>query len=293
MPEEINRVLTDRLSTCCSPTAPRREENLAARGDRHHPRPLRRQHDDRLAAPVRAQRPRPRRAGRRTASKSAATCSSTLHRPSNVDEPDAARAHRRRALRARAPRRRSSSRCTRARARGWPRAPRWPGSRPPASAAPSRSATSTSCRCRPAPARSSPTRAACRRRPPRSASRASRCAPTRSGPVTITHGTNVLLGDDPARLRDVRPPGRAPVPCAIPLWDGHARRARGRRASSTRSRRSRGTQIAARRMTPAAERPRLRDRPPRHARARWRAVERVDRRAPLHASTCRSTRRSS
>jgi UDP-N-acetylglucosamine 2-epimerase (non-hydrolysing) len=41
-------------------------------------------------------------------------------------------------------------------------------------------------------------------------------------PVTITHGTNVLLGDDPARLLDVRLAGHPPAPCAIPLWDGHA-----------------------------------------------------------------------
>jgi UDP-N-acetylglucosamine 2-epimerase (non-hydrolysing) len=41
-------------------------------------------------------------------------------------------------------------------------------------------------------------------------------------PVTISHGTNVLLGDDPQRLRDVRLSGHAPMPCAIPLWDGHA-----------------------------------------------------------------------
>jgi UDP-N-acetylglucosamine 2-epimerase (non-hydrolysing) len=41
-------------------------------------------------------------------------------------------------------------------------------------------------------------------------------------PVTISHGTNVLLGDDPAALTQVRPLERPPVPSAIPLWDGHA-----------------------------------------------------------------------
>jgi UDP-N-acetylglucosamine 2-epimerase (non-hydrolysing) len=41
-------------------------------------------------------------------------------------------------------------------------------------------------------------------------------------PVTISHGTNVLLGDDPRRLREVRLSRRPPTPCAIPLWDGHA-----------------------------------------------------------------------
>jgi UDP-N-acetylglucosamine 2-epimerase (non-hydrolysing) len=41
-------------------------------------------------------------------------------------------------------------------------------------------------------------------------------------PITISHGTNVLLGDDPHRLREVKLSGRPPTPCAIPLWDGHA-----------------------------------------------------------------------
>jgi UDP-N-acetylglucosamine 2-epimerase (non-hydrolysing) len=41
-------------------------------------------------------------------------------------------------------------------------------------------------------------------------------------PVTMTHGTNELLGDRPAALLRVRPSGRPPTPCAIPLWDGHA-----------------------------------------------------------------------
>jgi UDP-N-acetylglucosamine 2-epimerase (non-hydrolysing) len=41
-------------------------------------------------------------------------------------------------------------------------------------------------------------------------------------PVTISHGTNVLLGDDPRSLSRVRLSGRPPTPCAIPLWDGRA-----------------------------------------------------------------------
>jgi UDP-N-acetylglucosamine 2-epimerase (non-hydrolysing) len=41
-------------------------------------------------------------------------------------------------------------------------------------------------------------------------------------PITISHGTNVLLGDDPAALLEVRLSRRPPTPCAIPLWDGHA-----------------------------------------------------------------------
>jgi UDP-N-acetylglucosamine 2-epimerase (non-hydrolysing) len=40
--------------------------------------------------------------------------------------------------------------------------------------------------------------------------------------ITLTHGTNVLLGDDPDALCEVRPTGWEPTPAAIPLWDGHA-----------------------------------------------------------------------
>jgi UDP-N-acetylglucosamine 2-epimerase (non-hydrolysing) len=46
--------------------------------------------------------------------------------------------------------------------------------------------------------------------------------PNTERPVTLTHGTNVLLGDDPAEIADVRPAAHPPTPCAIPLWDGHA-----------------------------------------------------------------------
>jgi UDP-N-acetylglucosamine 2-epimerase (non-hydrolysing) len=40
--------------------------------------------------------------------------------------------------------------------------------------------------------------------------------------VTLTHGTNVLLGEDPAALAEVDPSRRPPTSCAIPRWDGHA-----------------------------------------------------------------------
>ena len=40
--------------------------------------------------------------------------------------------------------------------------------------------------------------------------------------MTITHGTNTLLGDDPETLLSITVSGHAPTPCAIPLWDGHA-----------------------------------------------------------------------
>jgi UDP-N-acetylglucosamine 2-epimerase (non-hydrolysing) len=46
--------------------------------------------------------------------------------------------------------------------------------------------------------------------------------PNTERPVTITHGTNVLLGDDPALIATVRTTAHEPTPCAIPLWDGHA-----------------------------------------------------------------------
>ena len=46
--------------------------------------------------------------------------------------------------------------------------------------------------------------------------------PNTERPITLTHGTNVLLADDPASLAEVRPSPHPPTPCAIPLWDGHA-----------------------------------------------------------------------
>ncbi|MET0600896.1 MAG: UDP-N-acetylglucosamine 2-epimerase [Baekduia sp.] len=41
-------------------------------------------------------------------------------------------------------------------------------------------------------------------------------------PITLTHGTNVLLGDDDAAIAEVRPTSNERLTCAIPLWDGHA-----------------------------------------------------------------------
>jgi UDP-N-acetylglucosamine 2-epimerase (non-hydrolysing) len=40
--------------------------------------------------------------------------------------------------------------------------------------------------------------------------------------ITLTHGTNALLSDDPRDVADVRPSSTPPTPCAIPLWDGRA-----------------------------------------------------------------------
>jgi UDP-N-acetylglucosamine 2-epimerase (non-hydrolysing) len=39
---------------------------------------------------------------------------------------------------------------------------------------------------------------------------------------TLTHGTNVLLGTDPSAIATVSPTGCAPTPAAVPLWDGRA-----------------------------------------------------------------------
>lgn len=41
-------------------------------------------------------------------------------------------------------------------------------------------------------------------------------------PITISQGTNTLIGDDPAVIASLRPSGEPPAPCAIPLWDGRA-----------------------------------------------------------------------
>jgi UDP-N-acetylglucosamine 2-epimerase (non-hydrolysing) len=46
--------------------------------------------------------------------------------------------------------------------------------------------------------------------------------PNTERPVTLTHGTNVLLGEDPVEIADIRPVSHPPTPCAIPLWDGHS-----------------------------------------------------------------------
>jgi UDP-N-acetylglucosamine 2-epimerase (non-hydrolysing) len=48
--------------------------------------------------------------------------------------------------------------------------------------------------------------------------------PNTERPVTLTHGTNVLLGEDATEIGDIRPVEHPPTPCAIPLWDGHAGR---------------------------------------------------------------------
>jgi UDP-N-acetylglucosamine 2-epimerase (non-hydrolysing) len=48
------------------------------------------------------------------------------------------------------------------------------------------------------------------------------CRATTERSVTLTRGTNHLLGDDLAEIAHVRPSPHPRTPCAIPLWDGHA-----------------------------------------------------------------------
>ena len=118
MPEEINRVLTDRLSDLLLTHSPE-AEGTSRRGRSTLDRdPLRRQHDDRLAPPLRGQGARRAGRGRAPRSTSSSYMLVTLHRPSNVDEPDAARRDRRTRLSTLARATRSSSRSTRAPARG-------------------------------------------------------------------------------------------------------------------------------------------------------------------------------
>ena len=46
--------------------------------------------------------------------------------------------------------------------------------------------------------------------------------PNTERPITLTHGTNMLLGEDPAEIAEVRLSPHPPTPCVIPLWDGRA-----------------------------------------------------------------------
>jgi UDP-N-acetylglucosamine 2-epimerase (non-hydrolysing) len=46
--------------------------------------------------------------------------------------------------------------------------------------------------------------------------------PNTERPITLDRGTNTLLGEDPAQIADIRPSGNPPTPCLIPLWDGAA-----------------------------------------------------------------------
>jgi UDP-N-acetylglucosamine 2-epimerase (non-hydrolysing) len=40
--------------------------------------------------------------------------------------------------------------------------------------------------------------------------------------TTLLHGTNLLLGDDPADIQQIQPERPSAAPAPIPLWDGRA-----------------------------------------------------------------------
>lgn len=46
--------------------------------------------------------------------------------------------------------------------------------------------------------------------------------PNTERPITLVHGTNLLIGDDPAAIAQIRLPKERPSSPTIPLWDGHA-----------------------------------------------------------------------
>jgi UDP-N-acetylglucosamine 2-epimerase (non-hydrolysing) len=46
--------------------------------------------------------------------------------------------------------------------------------------------------------------------------------PNTERPVTLTHGTNTLLGESPLEIASIAPATWDPTPSAIPMWDGHA-----------------------------------------------------------------------
>ena len=46
--------------------------------------------------------------------------------------------------------------------------------------------------------------------------------PNTERPITISHGTNRLLGEHPAAIADIEVSTGPAIPCAIPLWDGRA-----------------------------------------------------------------------
>jgi UDP-N-acetylglucosamine 2-epimerase (non-hydrolysing) len=41
-------------------------------------------------------------------------------------------------------------------------------------------------------------------------------------PATLSHGTNVLLGEEPEAIAALVPSHAAPTPLPVPLWDGRA-----------------------------------------------------------------------
>ena len=218
-------MLTDRLSDVLLTHSPEALDNLVAEGIDPDARALRRQHDDRLAAALRASARGARGASRDLglpAARVRARDASTG--PANVDDPLRLGQIVTALIDARRATARWCSRSTRARARGSqgsgdldrPRGGRRPLHR--AGRLP---------RLPVAAGRRRRDRDRLRRRPGggvRAGRRAaSRSARTPSGPVTLTHGTNMLLGEDPMAISPRRGPRR-----------GSRRRARSRSGTATR-----------------------------------------------------------
>ena len=218
MPEEINRVLTDRLSTWLFTHSPEAAPNLLGEGIRERPGALRRQHDDRLAAAVRGGRASPAELG------DAGTA------PARLRPGDAAPAVQRR--RAGQLDRIVDGLLALARhtAVVFPIHPR------------------TRARLAANGRRAELDRAGILSLEPvgylsfLSLELGAGAVVTDSGgvqeetsalgvpcftlrlnterPITITHGTNTLLGEDASKLGDIRPQSGATTPADIPLWDG-------------------------------------------------------------------------
>ena len=271
MPEEINRVLTDRLSDLLLTHSPEAADNLAARGHRPGARALRRQHDDRLAAPLRAPGARarrlaaPRRGGGRVRARHAAPA---LERR----RPRAPRRDRRRALRARG-----------AGADRLPGAPAHPRAARGRAALERLEAAGVRCidpvgyldfLSLQAGAGAIVTDSGGVQE--EASALGVPCYTLRANterPVTISHGTNVLLGDDPARLLDVgsRRPRRRPAPSRCGTATPPSARPT---PSSPSTRRSCAPLTAGGGMTGARRGPRLRHRPARHGATRSRPSSR-------------------
>ena len=221
MPEEINRVLTDRRLGPAAHPQPGGGQQPRPRGHRPGPRALRRQHDDRLAAPVRAPGARARRLAVATAWRRASTCSSrsTGRRTWTIPRALAGIVDALCALAAQAPIIFPVHPRTRARL---------------ADASQLERLEAAGVRCSDpvgyidflslqAGAGTIVTDSGGVQE--EAAALGIRCFTLRANterPVTISHGTNVLLGDDPARLLDLELTPSAPTPCAVPLWDGKA-----------------------------------------------------------------------
>ena len=220
MPEEINRVLTDRLSDLLLTHSPEAKDNLAREGiDVGRVRFVGNTMIDSLRRLEGAARERA--VWRRHDVEPREYMLVTLHRPSNVDDPArlagivnglctlAAEApvlfpvHPRTRARLAAGTR-SAAREGRGALRGSRRLPRLPLAR----------VRRGNDRHR--------LRRACRRRRPRWASRVTRCARTPSARSRSAAAPTSCSATTPSVWATVTVSRRPPTPCVIPLWDGHA-----------------------------------------------------------------------